>query len=212
MNASNDVRKIIFFGDSNTWGYDPRSFFGERYPEDRIWTSLVSEALQSEFPGAFEVVNQGMNGRMLPHSEYDFHHVDLILKGMCERDLFVMMLGTNDILLTMQPDAKVPVRRMEQFLSWFTKRNAGPGLLILAAPYADPDQTGDPAFTAFSVENKKMNAGFEMLCEQYDVPFADTSRWDIEFAFDMVHFSEEGHQAFAAHMAGLLKEIITNAL
>ena len=26
--------KIICFGDSNTWGYDPRSYLGERYPKD----------------------------------------------------------------------------------------------------------------------------------------------------------------------------------
>ena len=26
--------KVICFGDSNTYGYDPRSYFGGRYPRD----------------------------------------------------------------------------------------------------------------------------------------------------------------------------------
>ena len=33
--------RLICFGDSNTYGYDPRSFFGGRYPGR--WTDLLAE-------------------------------------------------------------------------------------------------------------------------------------------------------------------------
>ena len=29
-----EMEKIIFYGDSNTYGYDPRGFFGMRYPKE----------------------------------------------------------------------------------------------------------------------------------------------------------------------------------
>ena len=54
--------KIICFGDSNTWGYDPRSYLGERYPKDVRWTGLLSA-----LPG-LEVVNCGVNGRTIPNT------------------------------------------------------------------------------------------------------------------------------------------------
>lgn len=56
------MKKLIFFGDSNTYGYDPRGFLGGRYPEDMIWTSIVQKALSNEY----EVINEGQNGRPLP--------------------------------------------------------------------------------------------------------------------------------------------------
>ena len=43
--------KILCIGDSNTYGYDPRSFFGDRYPEDVRWTDNL---------GACEVINRGL--------------------------------------------------------------------------------------------------------------------------------------------------------
>ena len=52
-----EKRTIIFFGDSNTYGYDPRDMFGGRYSENRIWTSLAAAALGDRW----NVVNEGMN-------------------------------------------------------------------------------------------------------------------------------------------------------
>ena len=35
--------KILCFGDSNTYGYDPRSYFGGRYPAQYRWGDLLAE-------------------------------------------------------------------------------------------------------------------------------------------------------------------------
>ena len=41
MNYENMTRRrVLCFGDSNTYGYDPRSFFGGRYPGR--WTDLLA--------------------------------------------------------------------------------------------------------------------------------------------------------------------------
>ncbi len=34
-------RRILCFGDSNTYGYDPRSYLGGRYPASVRWTALL---------------------------------------------------------------------------------------------------------------------------------------------------------------------------
>ena len=37
-------RRIFCFGDSNTYGYDPREPLGGRYPADARWPELLSAA------------------------------------------------------------------------------------------------------------------------------------------------------------------------
>ena len=34
--------KVICFGDSNTYGYDPRSYFGGRYDADIRWVDILT--------------------------------------------------------------------------------------------------------------------------------------------------------------------------
>ena len=34
--------KMICFGDSNTYGYDPRGYFGGRYDADSRWVDILA--------------------------------------------------------------------------------------------------------------------------------------------------------------------------
>ena len=34
--------KVICFGDSNTYGYDPRGYFGGRYDADSRWVDILA--------------------------------------------------------------------------------------------------------------------------------------------------------------------------
>ena len=190
------MKKIVFFGDSNTYGYDPRGFLDDRYPEEFIWTSIVAAA----FPGCLEVVNRGRNGRMIPAGSWDYRYVEQLLSGMKETDIFAVMLGSNDIFMTMNPHAEEPVTRMDRFLSWLTGLSAHPDILVIAPPYPDPEESGDPAFVRFAAESAVMNAGFRRLAAGYGTDFLDASAWGVEAAFDGVHFSEAGHKTFARNI------------
>ena len=54
--------RILCFGDSNTYGFDPRSYSAGRYsPEDR-WPDLL--AAQT----GWEVINAGANGRAVSYT------------------------------------------------------------------------------------------------------------------------------------------------
>ena len=39
---------VVCYGDSNTWGYDPRGFLGDRY--DRPWPEYLGELLLRSLP------------------------------------------------------------------------------------------------------------------------------------------------------------------
>ena len=188
LNSYNDImKKMILFGDSNTYGYDPRGFLGGRYPEDMIWPSLVRRELSNEF----EIIEEGQNGRTLPLSS------SLLFKRLVaetsSEDYLVMMLGTNDILLVSNPNAVQPAIALEQILSYVVANCKGHFILI-APPYISDIYPDLKPYHDCSVE---MNSRFLNIAEHYNIPAFDAGTWDIPMGSDGVHFSVEGHKLFA---------------
>ena len=60
-------------------------------------------------------------------------------------------------------------------------------------------------FSATGNTEKTVAAFAETLAEQLGVRFADAGRWDIPLAYDGVHFTEQGHKAFATKLLEELK-------
>ena len=201
MNLENQKRKILFYGDSNTYGYDPADFMSGRYPLEQIWTSIVAEALGPEW----QVINQGMNGRQIPYGPVGFSYLETLLKKLGRSDILAVMLGTNDILLTDRPDAGAAILKMDGLLDWLAKRHPAESTLLIAPPQVGREDGPGALYLRFREEIRKMNDGFKLLAEQYGVRFADASLWDIDLASDWDHFSELGHRQFASEILKVLR-------
>ena len=167
--------KIICYGDSNTYGYDPRSFLGDRYPAEERWVDILARKL------GCEAVNAGVNGREIPRYPVKFETADLLL----------IMLGTNDLLQGNSPEQ---VRnRMEQFLERidFDKSK----ILLISPPPLKlgawvPDQTLVDASKALNF------CGLGVRC---------VGPWELPLTFDGVHLTEEAHAKLAEHMYQVIK-------
>ena len=194
------MRKIIFYGDSNTYGYDPADMETQRYPLEDCWTSIVSKNLK----GKAEVVNEGLNGRMLPDPAYEQSFLLRRIALAGEDGIFATMLGTNDILHTLHPDASQPVRKMERYLEFLEQHLRREQILIIAPVPIGQENSPDPLFARYYAESVKMNDAFAALTRERDIMFADAGRWQVGLAFDQIHLSQEGHKTFAAEMTKLL--------
>ncbi|MGN1381459.1 MAG: GDSL-type esterase/lipase family protein [Eubacterium sp.] len=104
-------RRVLFYGDSNTYGFDPRGFLGGRYPSELIWVSRVREFLKD----SWTVMADGMNGREIPSSPLTMQALDRTLKRCAPLDLFAVMLGSNDLLFS-DPDPHKAADKMETML------------------------------------------------------------------------------------------------
>ena len=49
-------------------------------------------------------------------------------------------------------------------------------------------------------ESIRLAKEFKLLAEKLNIPYVDTREWNIDLTFDGVHFTEEGHHAFADHL------------
>ena len=152
-----------------------------------------------------------MNGRQLPDLRYDGGRIRKLCEPLSRRDIFAVMLGTNDVLLTLDPDARTAVRKMEQFLRFLTEIRDKEGILIIAPPHiggSSREAVKDPLYRRYHEESLKMNRGFAGLAEKAGIHFLDAADWDIELCFDLVHFSEAGHRGFAEKLGDVLADMM----
>ena len=193
--------KILCIGDSNTYGYDPRSYFGSRYPEDVRWTGRIAVALSKtgiDGPGSEEsgagcsvtVVNAGMNGMTVARARSTF-----LNRARIETpDLVIVMLGTNDILVGY--DIEETADRMDDFVREIKEMEVK--VLLIAPPLL---RLGDWVPNEGLIEESRALAElYHDVAEDNDCYFANAAEWDIDLTFDGVHFSQEGHEAFAQEL------------
>lgn len=180
--------RIFCFGDSNTYGYDPRGYFGGRYAAADRWPDLLASQTQ------WEVLNAGLNGRTIPRSA-DVPE----LAGLGNGDLLLVMLGTNDLL--QGNSAKEAAAAMEAFLKPLLPHCAQ--LLLVAPP---PLQRGAWVPTdALVAESRQLAREYQTLARKLGIPFADTGEWNVALAYDGVHFTEAGHHTFAEKLGEILR-------
>ena len=176
--------RILCFGDSNTYGYDPRGFFGDRYGAGDRWVDLLGKQT------GHEVINAGANGREIPRNPYTLR----LLTEQQEADIFLVMLGTNDLL--QGASAKEAAARMEAFLNHLLPHCKS--ILLVSPP---PMKRGAWVPTDELVaESIHLAEEYKLLAVKLNIPFVDTREWNIELAFDGVHFTEAGHHIFANHL------------
>ena len=181
--------RILCFGDSNTYGYDPRGFFGDRYAAGDRWVDLLTMHTGHDY------INAGTNGREIPRNPYALR----LLTEHAPVDVFLVMLGTNDLL--QGASAKEAADRMEAFLNSLLPHCQQ--ILLVAPP---PMKRGAWVPTDELVsESTHLAEEYMFLAEKMNIPFVDTRHWNIELAFDGVHFTESGHHIFAENLGKELR-------
>jgi len=181
---------ILCIGDSNTYGYDPRSYLGSRYPDNICWTGLLTTPER-------KVINCGQNGLCVPSAQSYAIYDGLILKNM--PDLITIMLGTNDLLN--RRSAEYTAERMDGFVAHICS-HSNPRVLLLSPPHL---QIGEWVQDQNIIEESfSLGCFYRAIAEKYSITYANTADWNIDVLFDGVHFSPEGHRKFADKVATFL--------
>ena len=180
--------KILCFGDSNTYGYDPRSYFGGQYPAQYRWVDLLAQKL------GCKAVNAGENGREIPRREGELQRFDLMLSNQKPLDLLIIMLSGNDLLQGNSVEAVA--QRMEAFLTRIPLEKSQ--IVLIGPPRMKPGAwiTDDRLLE----DCVHLNVAYRTVTEKLGVRFVDATDWDIDVTFDGVHYSGKGHQTFAEQL------------
>lgn len=212
------MKRILCFGDSNTYGYDPR---GGRYGEDERWTMRLSAALGE----GFSVVEEGFGGRTCVYDDpieggykSGASYLPPCLMSHNPLDLVILMLGTND---AKRRFGLTPVTigeglaQLVRLIRLYGQDAGGqpPAVLIVAPAPVEPPVLNTRMAESFGEHALEVTRGLAaeyarlarlMRCAFFDAaPVAEVS------PIDGVHLSRRGHARLAEVLAGQVCQILS---
>ncbi|SDO38520.1 Lysophospholipase L1 [Methylobacterium phyllostachyos] len=228
--ARAEPRRILVYGDSNTWGYVARSD-GQpthRYPREQRWTGL----LQRELGSGYEIVEDGLNLRttdldgedwpgsvIRPDTFNGLKHLSAALAAHMPLDLVVIMLGTNDLQARYQrqPDAiaaaAVMLARQVQAASGGigTAYPAPKALLVSPVQIATlPIEDWNRRYAGGREKSAQFASAFQRASAEAGLPCVDAASaiGGAAHGADGLHLSPDDHRSLASALAPAIRAIL----
>ncbi len=213
-------RRVLCFGDSNTWGYVPGT--GERYDEHTRWTRVAQTALGE----GYELVEEGLNGRMTVFSHEPEHYkngykgLEICLMSQKPLDLVVIFLGTNDLVehsvYRVGAGAEELVRLVQNCDHMFKKLDPifphGARVLLVAPmpyhPSIDEMNPMDAMACGRYAQSTLFGAVYANVAKKKGVDFLDAGAVVESSPIDGVHLEAAAHRALGRAMAEKIREIL----
>lgn len=215
-------KRILCYGDSNTWGYMPEGQpegFHMRFPEEVRWTGV----LQSVLGDGYAVVEEGLNGRTTSFDQRGFRcrnglaYLESSLLTHEPIDMAIVYLGINDLKRQICGDAKKSAESLAALLDFVCRARLGPEggptkvLLILPPPLGEgilyppfrDDFGGRPAIDA----SEQLNREYRKIAERYGLDTLDAAAY-AEAGADGLHLTAESHVMLGHAIAEKVRELL----
>ena len=200
------MKTVLCYGDSNTYGYDPSS--GMRYPEGVRWTSR----LQKHLGGEYRVIEEGCNGRTtvfddpLEGWKNGLNYLRPCLNSHKPVDIFVMMLGSNDLKTVFHAEPRDIAEGAETLVRDvidFTKNKQGfvPWIILVSPPEIGEGIASSPFYGSFDEGAIERSRGlaeyFKLVAERNGCTYVNAAEYIKPSELDSLHLSPEGHRRLA---------------
>lgn len=218
MILETNIKRILCFGDSNTWGQNEDKSFADRYPLSIRWTGRVQTALGSNY----EIYEEGLGGRNTNFDHYDpsktsrngLMYFMPYLESHEQFDVVVIMLGTNDLKIQYQKTVSDIALSLEQYINFLQKKFPSTKILVMAPPFINDKA---PKFQSYYADtynsdsvgkSKLLKTEFEALAKDKKIHFINVAEYVMPGA-DGLHLSAEAHEVVAEIVASKIQEILT---
>jgi lysophospholipase L1-like esterase len=190
------MKRILAFGDSNTWGFDPATH--DRYSEEIRWTSLLQKTLGNDAV----IIEEGLNGRTTAFDDpgWDGRNglasLPSILEADRPLDAAIIMLGTNDCKSVFHASTEEITTGLEQCLTKILDYVSAKNILLIS-----PLFLGEIALRRGSYSDQSMAVSRELkqtykeLANQYGTSHLAASDVAKASSIDGEHLTKEGHHA-----------------
>ena len=207
---------ILCYGDSNTYGYDPRT--GLRYGEDVRWTCKLRELLGAEY----RVIEEGCNGRTTIHDDpidgwkNGLDYLKPRLNSHKPIDIVILMLGSNDLksnfglsAAEIADGAGVLVETIQSFTA--EKQGVVPKIVLISPPEIGFGIRTSPFYGRFLEDaisrSREFPKHYRSVAEKYGCVFFNAAEWIKASEVDSLHLDPEGHRILAEKLAEVVKGI-----
>lgn len=216
-----DKIKIVCYGDSNTYGFDPR---GGRYDKCHRFPGVVQKILGDKV----EVVNAGFPGRTLRtviNSRYYGNDGDLFsanLLGLSPFDWLIVMLGSNDCIRIDSPEEIA--ENMDTLLNkatnpMFWREKAQ--ILLLSPPEILPgsepaedylsgysDALVSSSLNDYAKKSRALAPLYEKLAQKHSIYYMNAAPYAKAGRVDHIHLTEDSQVSLGKAVAAKLQKIL----
>ncbi|RKF17760.1 G-D-S-L family lipolytic protein [Alginatibacterium sediminis] len=206
------MKKILCFGDSNTWGCSPD--LPRRYNEHERWTMLLQTRLRSNY----RIIEEGQNSRTTvlddPY-EPGKNGLDYLLPCLESHhpDLVVILLGTNDLKsrfnLTASDISKGAARLVKVVQGFKHDFMPKPAKVLLVSPALvleiDPLKEG---FEQAEQKSKQLAHFYGLRAKELGCHFLNAADFIKPCEREGIHWQVDQHVKFADKLAELIPEIL----
>ena len=199
------MKTILCYGDSNTYGYDPKT--GGRYPKGKRWPVLLQKKLGDDY----DVVSEGLNGRTTAYDREDifkngYYCLKPCLYSNKPIDIVITMLGTNDCNAELNLSAEDIANGMELLIKTIEEYSLElqefvPEIIIIAPAAILDDYANSPfadQLDEFSVIKSRAIAPlYKEIAKKHNCKFINCVDQIEVSPVDSEHLTLEGHAKLA---------------
>ena len=203
------MRRILCFGDSNTYGYAPD---GQRYEADSIWPGIMGKLLGDRF----EVIADGKNGRTIafddPYMEgcNGMRDIEASLEANAPLDLVVLMLGTNDLKKYFDATPAQIAQNLKTMCELIQQKTDAK--ILIASPMLLGDEIEFSPTLSLEFGRAQIDYSFDFapqfskVAQEVGAGFIDLAVVAVSSGADCLHLMPEEHQQIGAAMKDKVME------
>ena len=200
------MKKILCFGDSNTFGFNPKN--GKRFDEQTRWAGKLKIALKNKF----EVIEKGANNRcgFTENKESTELSGLIVIKKYLELkpDIIILAVGINDLQKIYDNDEKAIYFGLKAFVEEIKKEN-NPNIILLVPSTIKENILNSFFNTLFdekSIEkSKKLPKIYQKIAKEFELDLIDLNNIAETSSTDGLHYDVEGHKKIADKLIEFIK-------
>ncbi len=213
-------KRILCFGDSNTWGYNAADL--TRYNENTRYPRVLEKLLNEKGSGEYRVIEEGLSGRTFvfddPFTEglSGLSYIRPCLATHTPVDLIIIALGTNDTKERFSANASniaLGANRLIKKIKMEKELLANAKILILAPARIGKEYTNNVEISA------NMGAGcheksvalieeLRKVAELNNCAFLNTDEFLTMNKIDYMHLEPSEHKKLAIKLSDLIPSLI----
>jgi len=218
MNTNNNTKRILCYGDSNTWGWVPSSMGKLRYDISKRWPGVLQDKLGNNY----EIIEEGLGGRTTmfddPRPEFPERNalktLPIILETHLPLDLVILMLGTTDTkeMMNLTVDEitngiKQLVKTIKEFKT--LDKTSSPQILIIVPPIVDETANfASQLFKGGTQKAKSLVESYKKVAEEENLLYLDPTNEVIVDKEEGVHIDNNNHNKLAELIYNKIKDKI----
>lgn len=202
------MKKIICYGDSNTFGYNPKD--NSRFDENTRWPAVLQKNLGPEY----EVLNEGACNRtgFVTNSDGDLFsaqkHFPQMLSKFDHIDILILAIGTNDLQFQYDISFETVEKGLENLIKLAKEKTEN---IIIIPPVVLSEKILEGFFRCQFDEksvtkSQKIGEIFKQIADTNHCKYFDINEFATPSDTDGLHYDETSHKLIAHNLTNLINK------